>query len=137
MSASTIRILMTKLGSGYDDAVGRLCFAFREAGFEIVYIENQTPEAIVASALQESVDHIGITTLPGAKIEDISRIMELLKKENMSYVRVTAGGFSDYNDMDMVKAAGIAEFFPKGTSISDLILWAQDNIRLTDDWSNS
>ena len=137
MSAGTIRILMAKLGSGYDEAVGRLCFAFREAGFEIVYIENQRPEAIVASALQESVDHIGITTLPGAKIEDLARVMELLKKENMSYVRVTAGGFLDSNDMGKVREAGIAEFFPKGTSVSDLILWAKDNIRLTDDWSHS
>jgi len=133
----TVRILMAKFGEGYEEPIVRLALAFREAGFEVIYTDTQKPEAIVASALQESVDHIGITTLPGAKIEDISRIMELLKKENMSYVRVTAGGFLDYNDMDMVKAAGIAEFFPKGTSISDLILWAQDNIRLTDDWSNS
>ena len=137
MNTGKIRILMTKLGNCYDEAVGRLCFSFREAGFEIVYIENQRPEAIVAAALQESVDHIGITTLPGAKIEDISRIMELLKKENMSYVRVTAGGFLDYNDMDKIKEAGIAEFFPKGTSTTELIAWAKDNIRLTDDWSSS
>jgi methylmalonyl-CoA mutase C-terminal domain/subunit len=98
-------------------------------------VENQSPEAIVASALQEAVDHIGITTLPGAKIEDIAGIMELLKKEDMSYVRVTAGGFLDYNDIDKVKAAGVVEFFPKGTSISELIIWAKDNIKLTDDWS--
>ena len=135
MSTSTIRILMAKLGDGYEEAVGRLSFAFREAGYEIVYVENQNPEAVVASALQEAVDHIGITTLPGAKIEDIARIMELLKKEDMSYVRVTAGGFLDYNDIDKVKEAGVVEFFPKGTSISELIIWAKSNIKLTDDWS--
>ena len=135
MGEGTIRILMAKLGDGFEEAVGRLSFAFREAGYEVVHVENQRPEAIVASALQEAVDHIGITTLPGAKIEDIARIMELLKRENMSYVRVTAGGFLDYNDIDKVKEAGVVEFFPKGTSIADLIKWAQDNIRLTDDWS--
>jgi methylmalonyl-CoA mutase cobalamin-binding subunit len=53
----------------------------------------------------------------------------------MSYVRVTAGGFLDYNDIDKVKEAGVVEFFPKGTSISELIIWAKDNIKLTDDWS--
>jgi methylmalonyl-CoA mutase C-terminal domain/subunit len=131
MSTSTIRILMAKLGDGFEESVGRLSFAFREAGYEIVYVENQRPEAIVASALQEAVDHIGITTLPGAKIEDIAKIMELLKKEEMSYVRVTVGGFLDYNDIDKVKEAGVVEFFPKGTSISELISWAKDNIKLT------
>ena len=135
MGEGTIRILMAKLGEGFEEAVGRLSFAFREAGYEVVHVENQRPEAIVASALQEAVDHIGITTLPGAKIEDIARIMELLKKVDMSYVRVTAGGFLDYNDIDKVKEAGVVEFFPKGTSIDDLIKWARDNIRLTDDWS--
>lgn len=135
MDTGTIRILMAKLGDGFEAAVGRLSFAFREAGYEVVHVENQSPEAIVASALQEAVDHIGITTLPGSKIEDIARIMELLKKNDMSYVRVTAGGFLDYNDIDKVKEAGVVEFFPKGTSISDLISWAKDNIKLTDDWS--
>ncbi|HNY72762.1 MAG TPA: cobalamin-dependent protein [Syntrophales bacterium] len=134
-SNSTIRILMAKLGEGYEDAVGKLCIAFREAGYEVVYVENQRPEAIVASALQEAVDHIGITTLPGARIEDIARVMELLKKEDLSYVRVTAGGFLDYNDIHKVKEAGVVEFFPKGTSISELITWAKENITLTDDWS--
>ncbi|HOD98569.1 MAG TPA: cobalamin-dependent protein [Syntrophales bacterium] len=134
-SNSTIRILMAKLGEGYEDAVGKLCIAFREAGYEVVYVENQRPEAIVASALQEAVDHIGITTLPGARIEDIARVMELLKKEDLSYVRVTAGGFLDYNDIHKVKEAGVVEFFPKGTSISELITWAKANITLTDDWS--
>jgi len=64
------------------------------------------------------VDHIGITTLPGARIEDIARVMELLKKEDLSYVRVTAGCFLDYNDIHKVKESGVVEFFPKGTSIS-------------------
>jgi len=35
---STIRILMAKLGEGYEDAVGKLCVAFREAGYEVVYV---------------------------------------------------------------------------------------------------
>ena len=135
MTQGTIRILMARLGDGYEDAMGKLCVAFREAGFEVIYVENRRPEAIVSAALQEAVDHIGITTLPGTQGEDIARIMALLKKEDMSYVRVTVGGFLDGADIDKVKEAGVSAFFPKGTTISELISWAREHIRLTDDWS--
>ncbi len=65
---------------GVEKSVVKLALAFRESGFEIIYTETQTPEAIVTSAIQEDVDHIGITTLPGANIDDIRRVMELLDK---------------------------------------------------------
>ena len=135
MNPGTIRILMAKLGDGFEEAVGRLCVAFREAGYEIVYVESRRPEAIVAAALQEAVDHIGITTLPGTKSEDIARLMQLLIEKDLSYVRVTVGGFMDQQDIEKVKEAGVVEFFPIGTSVSTLIGWAKDHIRLTDDWS--
>jgi DNA gyrase subunit A len=45
----------------------------RQAGFEVIYTDTQKPEAIVASAIQESVDHIGITTLPGADLGNIKK----------------------------------------------------------------
>jgi len=135
MTQGRIRILMARLGEGYEDAIGRLCVAFRDAGYEVIYVESRRPEAIVAAALQEAVDHIGITTLPGTRGEDIARIMTLLKKEDLAFVRVTVGGFMDEADIEKIKEAGVAAFFPKGTTASELISWAKDHIRLTDDWS--
>jgi methylmalonyl-CoA mutase, C-terminal domain len=135
MTQGTIRILMARLGDGHEDAIGRLCVAFREAGYEVIYVQSRRPEAIVSAALQEAVDHIGITTLPGTRGEDIARIMTLLQKADLSFVRVTVGGFLDNVDIDEIKESGVAAFFPKGTTVSELISWAKDNIRLTDDWS--
>ncbi|MGZ3648031.1 MAG: hypothetical protein ACXU9G_03255, partial [Syntrophales bacterium] len=57
-----VRILMAKLGDGYAEAMMTLTFAFRDSGYEVIYTDIQRPEAIVASAIQECVDHIGITT---------------------------------------------------------------------------
>ena len=129
---SRIRILMAKLGEGYEAAMTTLAEAFWNAGYEVIYTNIQRPEAIVASAIQESVHHIGITLLPGAKIEDLGRVIGLLKKEDVSHIRVTAGGYLELNKIPEVQEMGVVEFFPRGTSISELIQWARDNIKPTE-----
>jgi len=131
MSTRTVRILMAKFGEGRESAMMKLAFAFRDAGYEVIYTEIQKPGAIVAAAIQESVDHIGITTLPGSRIEDLARVMELLKQENASDIRVTAGGVLDCDDALKIKETGVVEFFPQRTSISELLQWAKDNIKPT------
>lgn len=128
MSKKKIRILMAKFGEGYEVSLMKLARAFSEAGFEVIYTQIQAPEAIVTAAIQESVDHIGITTLPGVRIEDFARTIELLGKENMSHVRVTAGGFLDEGDILRIKEMGVVEFFPLGTSYGELIEWSQLHI---------
>lgn len=129
MSERKVRILMAKFGEGYETAVMRLAKAFSEAGFEVIYTDLQNPEAIVASAIQESVDHIGITTLPGARIDQFKRVFEQLEKEGASQIRVTAGGFLPDEEIERLKKAGVVEFFPKGTTYTELIEWAQKNIK--------
>jgi methylmalonyl-CoA mutase, C-terminal domain len=132
MSAGTVRILMAKLGEGYEAAVTRLALAFREAGYEVIFTDDQRPEAIVTSAIQEAVDHIGITVLPGAVAGDIIRIIDMLKEEGMENVRITAGGFMEVENIGKIKAAGVVEFFARGTTIMELIAWAKDHIRRID-----
>jgi methylmalonyl-CoA mutase C-terminal domain/subunit len=126
-----VRILMAKLGDGYVEAMKTLTLAFRDAGYEVIYTDIQKPEAIVVSAIQECVDHIGITTLPGANIENLAKVVELLKKEDSSHIRVTAGGYLEQDKIPKVKEMGIVEFFPLGTTIQELIQWARDNIKST------
>lgn len=128
-----VRILMVKFGEGYEAAIVKLARAFSEAGFEVIYTELQDPQAIVNSAIQESVDHIGVTTLPGADIESFATLIELLHKEGAGHVRITAGGFLDEEDIPKIKAMGVVEFFPKGTTYDELIDWAKQNIQATQD----
>lgn len=124
-----IRILLGKLGEGHKEALLALARNFSEAGFEVIYTELREPDAIVSSALQESVDHIGITTLPGTDIQAFAEIRRLLKKENSEYITVTAGGFLDKSDIPLLKDMGVMEFFPKGTPFEELIVWSRKNIR--------
>jgi len=125
----TVRILMVKFGEGYDEAMVRLALAFREAGFEIIYTDAQKPQAIVTSAIQESVDHIGITTLPGADLSSIKKTIELLRKSGVDDIQITAGGILSPEDTTKIREMGIAEFFPQGTTLEELIQWARDHIK--------
>ena len=129
MEERKIRILLGKFGEGHKEAVLALARNFSEVGFEVIFTELQEPDAIVRSAIQESVDHIGITTLPGADIQAFTEIKRLLKKENSGYITVTAGGFLDEKEISLIKEMGVMKFFPKGTSFEELIEWSKENIR--------
>ena len=130
MAARKGRILLGKLGEGHKEAQLNLARNLSEAGFEVIFTELQEPEAIVKSALQEAVDHIGITTLPGCDIHAFKEIIRLLKNEKAGYISVTAGGFLDDDDISRVKEMGVMAFFPKGTTFEGLIEWAQENIKV-------
>jgi methylmalonyl-CoA mutase C-terminal domain/subunit len=129
MQERKIRILLGKFGEGHKEAVLALARAFSEGGFEVIFTELQEPHAIVRSAIQESVDHIGITTLPGTDIQSFAEIKRLLTKENSEHITVTAGGFLDENDIALIEEMGIMKFFPKGTSFEELIEWSKKNIK--------
>jgi methylmalonyl-CoA mutase C-terminal domain/subunit len=129
MEERKIRILLGKFGEGHKEAVLVLARNFSEVGFEVIFTELQEPDAIVRSAIQESVDHIGITTLPGTDIQAFAEIKRLLKKENSEYITVTAGGFLDEKEISLIKEMGVMKFFPKGTSFEKLIEWSKENIR--------
>jgi methylmalonyl-CoA mutase C-terminal domain/subunit len=131
MSERKARILLGKLGEGHKDALQSLARNFSEAGFEVIYTELQEPEAIVTSALQESADHIGITTLPGADIRAFAEIKGLLAKKKSEHITITAGGFLDKSKIALLKDMGVMEFFPKGTPFEDLVQWAKKNIKPT------
>ncbi|MBU4426958.1 MAG: cobalamin-dependent protein [Pseudomonadota bacterium] len=123
------RVLLGKLGEGHKEAQLNLAKILGEAGFEVIYTELQDPESIVNSALQESVDHIGITTLPGADIMAFEKIIGLLKKQEAGHISVTAGGFLDDEDIPLIRQMGVMAFFPRGTSFEVILEWSLENIK--------
>ena len=123
------RVLLGKLGEGHKEAQLNLAKNLGEAGFEVIYTELQDPESIVNSAHQESVDHIGITTLPGADIMAFEKIIGLLKKQEADHISVTAGGFLDDEDIPRIRQMGVMAFFPRGTSFETIVEWSLENIK--------
>ena len=126
MTRRKLRVLVARFGNGYANAMLKLANACSEAGFEVVYTDLQDPQAIVASAIQEAVDHIGITILPGANLEDFAKLFKLLDENEVSHIRITAGGYLPDEDMARIKEMGALDFYPKGSIYKRIDQWTRD-----------
>ena len=130
-SERRIRILVAKPGlDGHDRGVRVIARAYRDAGFEVVYTGlHQTPDQIVAAALQEDVDLIGLSCLSGAHMSLFRRVLELLKAEELDDVMVIGGGIIPEGDIAKLKKLGIKEIFLPGTSLDNVVGWVKDNVK--------
>jgi methylmalonyl-CoA mutase C-terminal domain/subunit len=117
MTDRKIRVLIAKPGlDGHDRGAKIIARALRDAGMEVIYTGlRQTPEQIVAAAVQEDVDAIGLSILSGAHNVLFPEIMRLLKEEDASGIVVVAGGIIPEQDIPKLKAMGIREIFLPGT----------------------
>ncbi|MBD3415493.1 MAG: methylmalonyl-CoA mutase [Candidatus Aminicenantes bacterium] len=131
MAESKIRVLVAKPGlDGHDRGAKVICRALRDAGFEVIYTGlRRTPEEIVSSAIQEDVDVIGLSILSGAHNVLFPKIMDLLKDQGGSEIKVIAGGIIPENDISDLKKMGIAEVFLPGASTQKIVEWINKNIK--------
>ena len=120
MTDRKIRVLIAKPGlDGHDRGAKVIARALRDSGREVMYTGlRQTPEQIVAAAVQEDVDAIGLSILSGAHNVLFPEIMRLLKEENAEAIVVFAGGIIPEQDVPKLKAMGIREIFLPGTPTS-------------------
>ena len=129
-----IRVLIAKPGlDSHDRGAKVVARALRDAGMEVIYTGlRQTPEQIVETALQDDVDVIGLSILSGAHKTLFPRIMELLKKRELTDVVVFAGGIIPEEDIDELKELGIKEIFGPGTKTETIIQYVFDNLPTKD-----
>lgn len=126
-----IRIMVAKPGlDGHDRGAKIIARGFRDAGFEVIYTGlHQTPEQIVAAAIQEDVDAIGLSSLAGAHDYLFPRVVELLKERGADDIVVFGGGIIPEEDILELKKAGIREIFTPGTPIEEAVRWVRENIK--------
>jgi methylmalonyl-CoA mutase C-terminal domain/subunit len=131
MAERKIRVVVAKPGlDGHDRGAKIVARALRDAGFEVIYTGlHQTPEQIVATAVQEDVDAIGLSVLSGAHNYLFQRVLELLKEKGADDIAVFGGGIIPQDDIQALKALGVKELFTPGTSTQDIIRFVRDNIR--------
>ena len=129
--ARKIRILVAKPGlDGHDRGARIIARAFRDAAFEVVYTGlHQTPEQIVSAAIQEDVDLIGLSSLAGAHLYLFQETVDLLKDQGAEDIMVIGGGIIPEKDAKKLKAAGIREIFPPGTSLESIVDWVRRNVK--------
>jgi methylmalonyl-CoA mutase C-terminal domain/subunit len=131
MSERKIRVVVAKPGlDGHDRGAKVVARALRDAGFEVIYTGlHQTPEQVVATAVQEDADAIGLSVLSGAHMYLFGRLMELLREKGAEDVVVFGGGIIPPEDVVALKALGVKELFGPGTSTQDIIRFVRENIR--------
>jgi methylmalonyl-CoA mutase C-terminal domain/subunit len=130
-----VRVLVAKPGlDGHDRGAKVVAAALRDAGMEVIYTGlHQTPEMIVAAAVQEDVDVVGLSILSGAHMTLFPRVLELLREAGRGDVLLTGGGILPREDVETLQARGVGRLFGPGTPTTELVdyirSWARTHLR--------
>jgi isobutyryl-CoA mutase small subunit len=127
---SSIRVIIAKPGlDGHDRGAKVVARALRDAGVEVIYTGlHQTPEQIVAAALQEDADAIGLSVLSGAHMTQFRRVMELLAEHDARDIVVFGGGIIPNEDITELRELGVARIFTPGANTSEIIDWVRSTL---------
>jgi methylmalonyl-CoA mutase C-terminal domain/subunit len=128
--AKRIKVLVAKPGlDGHDRGARVVARALRDAGMEVIYTGiRQTPEQIVATAIQEDVDAVGLSCLSGAHNNLFPKVVALLKEKGAEDILVFGGGIIPDGDIAGLKKAGIKEIFRPGSSTDETIKFITDHV---------
>jgi methylmalonyl-CoA mutase, C-terminal domain len=126
-----IRVVIAKPGlDGHDRGAKVIARALRDAGMEVIYMGlRQTPEQIVAAALQEDADVIGLSILSGAHMHICPRVMALLQEKGLQDVLVVVGGIIPDVDIPRLQEMGVKGIFLPGTPMQGIIDFITGNVR--------
>jgi len=118
-----LRVLIAKAGlDGHDRGVKIVARALRDAGMDVVYTGlHRTPEEIVAAAVQEDVDVVGISLLSGAHMTLVPRVLDLLRQAGADDRVVVVGGVIPDEDIPTLREAGVADVVLQDTPPDEVV----------------
>ena len=131
MSEAKIRVLVAKPGlDGHDRGALVVAKALRDAGMEVIYTGlRQTPQQIVATAIQEDVDVVGLSSLSGAHMHLFPEVVRLLNEQGAGDILVVGGGVIPDDDIPALKEAGVSEVFTPGSSLTAMADYIKANVQ--------
>lgn len=120
--SGNVKVLLAKPGlDGHDRGAKVVAIALKEAGLEVIYLGlHQTLEAIVAAAVQEDVDVIGLSILSGGHLPICRRLMGLLAAEGIEDIAVCVGGVIPKRDIPVLREMGVKGIFPGGANLREM-----------------
>ena len=131
MSAGSapIRVVVAKVGlDGHDRGAKVVARALRDAGMEVVYTGlHNSPEQVVATALAEDADAIGLSILSGAHMTLFPRVLALLDEADARDITVFGGGIIPEEDAARLREAGVAAIFGPGASTQVIAEWVREH----------
>ena len=117
-----IRVIVAKPGlDGHDRGIKVVARALRDAGMEVIYTGlHQTPEQIVAAALAEDADAVGLSVLSGAHMTLAPLVVTKLRERGVD-IPVIVGGIVPDHDVDELHAAGVAKVLTPGATADEVV----------------
>ena len=124
------RVVVAKPGlDGHDRGAKTITRALRDAGFEVIYTGlHQTPEQIVAAAIQEDADAVGLSCHSGAHMTLFPKVVQGLRDQGAEDVFVFGGGIIPTADIEPLREAGIERIFTPGAPTSEIIAWLRERL---------
>jgi methylmalonyl-CoA mutase C-terminal domain/subunit len=121
--SATLRVLIGKPGlDGHDRGAKVVARALRDAGMEVIYTGlHQTPDEIVATAIQEDVAVIGLSLLSGAHMTLVPAVLARLKDRNVEDIQVLVGGIIPPEDAEELVRQGVLGVFGPGTPTARIV----------------
>ena len=125
-----IRVVLAKAGlDGHDRGIKIVARVLRDAGMEVIYTGlHQMPEQIVAAALAEDADAVGLSVLSGAHMTQFRRVVALLGENDASDIVVFGGGIIPEDDRPLLAELGVHGIFTPGGPTADIVAWLKSAV---------
>ena len=116
------RVLVAKPGlDGHDRGAKVIARTLRDAGFEVIYTGlRRSVESIIAAAVQEDVDLIGLSLLSGAHIPLTQKLMDKLAEAGVT-IPVVVGGTIPDQDIATLEQLGVRKVFLPSTPLDEIV----------------
>ncbi|MBM0278014.1 cobalamin B12-binding domain-containing protein, partial [Micromonospora tarensis] len=124
LGSGRLRLLVGKPGlDGHSNGAEQIAVRARDAGFEVVYQGIRlTAGQIVAAAVEEDVDLVGLSVLSGSHLAAVPAVLDGLRAAGRADLPVVVGGIIPASDADTLRAAGVARVFtPKDFALTGII----------------
>jgi methylmalonyl-CoA mutase C-terminal domain/subunit len=118
-----LRVLVAKVGlDGHDRGAKIVARCLRDAGMDVIYTGlHRTPEEVVAAALEEDVDVLGVSLLSGAHMTLVPRIAGLLREARAGDIALVVGGVIPDEDVPELRRAGVADVVLQDTPPEEIV----------------
>ena len=129
MANESIRIVLATLGlDGHDRGLRVVTRMLRDAGFEVIYLGlRQTAEMVVAAALQEDADAVGLSLHNASHLTLAPRMVDALAAAGVD-IPVIVGGIIPDEDVQPLLDAGVAAILGPGASATDVATAVRDAV---------
>jgi len=123
MPVRPLRVLIAKVGlDGHDRGAKVVARCLRDAGMEVVYTGlHRTPEEVVAAAVQEDVDVLGVSLLSGAHMTLVPKVLELMHRAGAHDVRLVVCGVVPDEDVAELRALGVSDVILQDTPPDEIV----------------